>query len=257
MPSPTNSWRNSAAVERPAVAAGRDVAEVGDRRSRGPCGCAWAAAAATPARRRPRRRPDLLDPAVVVAHQAGGPVPSATMHAPVRVARSTMASGSSSLASDRASARTSRPSASVLSTSMVLPLRARSTSPSGWRRRRHVVGERDVADDLQPGRHDRRGTTRRAPRRRRPCRTSCRHAVGRLDRQAAGVERDALADEGEEAPGLRRLVAHLAEAGRLGGSPVDAEQAAELQLRGRGLVEVFEVRPAAGRRSARLANTAA
>ena len=40
-----------------------------------------------------------------------------------------MASGFSSAASDSPSARTRRPSASVFSTSMVLPLRARSTSP--------------------------------------------------------------------------------------------------------------------------------
>ena len=51
------------------------------------------------------------------------------MHAPVRVARSTIASGRASEASDRASARISRPSASVLTTSMVLPLRIFSTSP--------------------------------------------------------------------------------------------------------------------------------
>ena len=40
-----------------------------------------------------------------------------------------MASGLASLASARASARISRPSASVLSTSIVLPLRMVSTSP--------------------------------------------------------------------------------------------------------------------------------
>ncbi len=51
------------------------------------------------------------------------------MQAPVRVARSTMASGLPSLAMARASANTRRPSASVLSTSMVLPFRMVSTSP--------------------------------------------------------------------------------------------------------------------------------
>ena len=56
-------------------------------------------------------------------------MPSATTHAPVSVARSMMASGSSSAASVSPSARTSRPSASVLSTSMVRPLRMVSTSP--------------------------------------------------------------------------------------------------------------------------------
>ena len=51
------------------------------------------------------------------------------MHAPVSVAKSMMASGSSSQASDNASARIRRPSASVLSTSMVLPFRIVRTSP--------------------------------------------------------------------------------------------------------------------------------
>ena len=55
--------------------------------------------------------------------------PSATMHAPVSVARSITAAGFSSAASESASARMSRPSASVLSTSTVFPLRIFSTSP--------------------------------------------------------------------------------------------------------------------------------
>ena len=49
--------------------------------------------------------------------------------APVRVATSTITSGSSSAASTSASASTSRPSASVLSTSTVLPPYIVSTSP--------------------------------------------------------------------------------------------------------------------------------
>ena len=55
--------------------------------------------------------------------------PSATMHAPVSVATSTTASGLSSAARASASARMSRPSASVFSTSTVLPFRILSTSP--------------------------------------------------------------------------------------------------------------------------------
>ena len=51
------------------------------------------------------------------------------MQAPVSVARSTMASGFASEAIDSASASTRRPSASVLSTSMVLPFRMVRTSP--------------------------------------------------------------------------------------------------------------------------------
>ncbi len=56
-------------------------------------------------------------------------IPRATTQAPVRVARSMTASGFSSAASDSPSARISRPSASVLRTSTVLPLRILSTSP--------------------------------------------------------------------------------------------------------------------------------
>src|SRR5215211_2379194 len=55
--------------------------------------------------------------------------PSATMHAPVNVATSTTASGLSSAARASASARMRRPSASVLSTSTVLPFRILRTSP--------------------------------------------------------------------------------------------------------------------------------
>ena len=48
-------------------------------------------------------------------------LPSATMHAPVNVALSTRRSGFSSLAYARTSARTRRPSASVLMISTYLP----------------------------------------------------------------------------------------------------------------------------------------
>ncbi len=51
------------------------------------------------------------------------------MHAPVSVARSTIASGLASDASESASARISRPSASVFRTSTVFPLRIFRTSP--------------------------------------------------------------------------------------------------------------------------------
>ena len=56
-------------------------------------------------------------------------VPRAMVIAPVSVATSTITSGCSRLAATRPSARTSRPSASVLSTSTVVPSRIRTTSP--------------------------------------------------------------------------------------------------------------------------------
>ena len=55
--------------------------------------------------------------------------PSATSQAPVRVATSSSTSGSDSVARTRPSASTSRPSASVLSTSTVRPPYIVSTSP--------------------------------------------------------------------------------------------------------------------------------
>ncbi len=55
--------------------------------------------------------------------------PRATKQAPVRVARSMMASGLKRAEYVSASHRIRRPSASVLTTSTVLPLRVRSTSP--------------------------------------------------------------------------------------------------------------------------------
>ena len=55
--------------------------------------------------------------------------PSATRMAPVRVARSITAAGFSSTAQASTSASTSRPSASVLSTSTLVPLLPTMTSP--------------------------------------------------------------------------------------------------------------------------------
>ena len=66
--------------------------------------------------------------------------PSATMQAPVRVAVSMIDRGSFSARYASASASTSRPSASVLSTSEVFPPRCTSTSPGlGRGPARHVL----------------------------------------------------------------------------------------------------------------------
>ena len=99
-------------------------------RSRGCGGSRRAAAGARRARpRAPRPR------CTCATHASSLPIspailsPSAIVTAPVSVARSMIASAPSSLASDSASARIRRPSASVLSTSTVLPLRIVSTSP--------------------------------------------------------------------------------------------------------------------------------
>ena len=102
-----------------------------------------------------------------------------------------------STASDSPSASTRRPSASVLSTSIVLPLRASSTSPGlialppGMF---SVVGMKPMTLAFTPSagkyRHRRqhRGAAGHVGLHR-------HHPVGRLERQPARVERDALADE--------------------------------------------------------------
>ena len=104
-----------------------------------------------------------------------------------------------------ASPSTSRPSASVFRISTVLPSALVRTSPGlTARAARHVLGHRDDADAadrrLEPGdrrhRADDRGAARHVV-------LHLVHVLGRLDRDAAGVERDALADQAEDDAGHR------------------------------------------------------
>ena len=155
--------------------------------------------------------------------------PSATTCAPVRVATSTIASGCSSLAATSASASTSRPSASVFSTSTVVPPRMRSTSfgriavPDGMFSARQSQPVTRTGTSSSRERDDRR----RARPPRRPCRLHADHRRRRLQREPAGVERDALADEREVhgCPGGRVLEAHEPRAAAR--ALTDAEDAAE------------------------------
>ena len=113
-----------------------------------------------------------------------------------------------STASDSTSASTSRPSASVLWTSIVRPLRAVQHVAQLHRRRPgHVFDQPRDADDVDrqlqlcDGLHradHRRGAGLVA--------LHGEHAVGRLERQAAGVERHAFADDGQR----RRVLAGAA-----------------------------------------------
>ena len=80
------------------------------------------------------------------------------------------------------------------------------------------------------------------------------HAVGRLDRDAAGVEGDALADQAEHRarPARRRArVPHHDHARRLGAAARDAEQQAHAEPRDRVLVEDLDVEPGTRRESRR------
>ena len=110
-----------------------------------------------------------------------------------------------STASDSTSASTSRPSASVLCTSIVRPLRAvQHVAQLHGRRAGHVLdqpGEADhvdrqlqLGDGLHRAEHG-RGAGHVALHR--------QHAVGRLERQPAGIERHALADDGQRRRVLR------------------------------------------------------
>src|SRR4029453_1569007 len=109
-----------------------------------------------------------------------------------------MASGLASAARARPSARIRRPSASVLVTSMVMPLRAVTTSP----------GRRAAA----PGLFSTRGTMAWAGGGPDPTRDGRRpghvvlhavHAGAALEVEAAGVEGDPLADQGHVPAGPR------------------------------------------------------
>ena len=96
------------------------------------------------------------------------------------------------------SASTSRPSASVLSTSMVWPDMEVTIRPDAAHCRRHVFDQADDAHRIHLGlargeRQHEAGDAGRAAH----VALHVLHAGGRLDRNAAGVEGDALADESD------------------------------------------------------------
>ena len=179
-------------------------------------GSAGAAGTARRGRRSPRRRRRPRSRhASSLREDAGVEVAERELHrAGQRREVERRASRPRARAYQSASASTSRPSASVLMISIVLPFAARqdvagpvrvaARACSRRRRRRAITrtGRPSVGD---------RADRRRSPPRRRPCRPSCPPCrSGRLERDAAGVERDRLADEAEDevarAP-ARRLVA--------------------------------------------------
>ena len=146
---------------------------------------------------------------------------------------STTASTPSSTARHSPSAITSRPSASVLSTSTVVPLRMVSTSPS-------FIAEPDgmlsvqqryaVTAAVQPERLQR---GHRAEDRRRAGHVVLHlgvRLVARLEADAAGVVHDPLADQAEVAGGRVGPVGHLDQPGLVDAAEVDAEDAAAAHL---------------------------
>ena len=136
------------------------------------------AAAATASRRpRCRRRSAARRVRRCWQNRPAYSLPSETMIAPVRVARSTISCGlKRSWQYQSASARTSRPSASVLSTSIVWPdIDCHDVARPLRRARRHVLDQPDDADRVDLGLARRRArASARSPRRRRPCPISCR-----------------------------------------------------------------------------------
>ena len=154
------------------------------------------------------------------------------MHAPVSVARSTIASGSSSEASERASASTRRPSASVLSTSTVVPFpRGEDVARALRALTGHVVGQRRDGGhlDRETQFRDRAGGSAHG---RCPSHVALHrhHPVGRFETQAAGVERDALADERDRRERMLRRVAKANQARLLGRTLVDRQETPEALL---------------------------
>ena len=118
---------------------------------------------------------------------------------------------------------------------MVLPLRMVRTSPGfGGPAAGHVLGHRRERRHPHPDTEIAAGRQRREHGRR-PAHVGLHrhHAVGRLERQAARVERDPLAhqhDVGHPAVDLDRVgrfVGDLQQPGRFGRSPGHAQQAAE------------------------------
>ena len=131
------------------------------------------------------------------AYQPEHELPSATTHAPVSVALSTSRSGSSARAYASASARMRRPSASVLMISTLLPSSEPHTSPGRYALPSGMFSAAAKmpctstfglrrADDLHEADDVRRAAH---------VVLHLAHARGGLDGEAAGVERDALADE--------------------------------------------------------------
>ena len=192
--SPTNSRRNAAAVTAPpgrpaeltmsAISLRKLLARfLVDRHRPDPiAGVGGRACCTCPPRRRRRRT-------------APTPRPSATMHAPVSVATSTRCVAPSRCAYHSASPRISRPSASVLMISTVLPLAPRTTSPGRIAVPPGMFSVVGMTPMTRIRRVEPRQRAHRAGDRRAAGHVVLHplHAVGRLDRNAAGVERDALA----------------------------------------------------------------
>ena len=111
-----------------------------------------------------------------------------------------------STATQSTSASTSRPSASVLCTSIVLPLRAVSTSPSLYAAGPVMFSTRPIRPTTFTGNLSRAIGLHRPEHGRGAGHVALhrQHRVGRLERQAAGIERHSLADQRQAAASLRR-----------------------------------------------------
>ena len=205
--SPAKRCRNSAAVIEPGLRSRRRVDDVG-----------VAALDQLRVVRVQRHAPDELAGALARAARSRAPRrrrwrtgrrrcrPSATTIAPVSVARSTSRSAPRSIACARQSASTSRPSASVLLTSIVMPDFARTMSPGLTARPRGMFSVAPITPDdahRQPEPGDRADGLEHG-RAARHVELHLVHLRRGLDRDAAGVERHGLADEAEQRARRRR-----------------------------------------------------
>ena len=201
--------------------------------NRSACRIRGRAACARPSRRS-RGRPCVSRSASssLLENMPAYSVPSATMIAPVSVARSTMNFGLNFLATYQStSASTRRPSASVLMISMVWPdievtmSPGRCALPSGMFSTRPMaptaltLALRAASACISP-------TTQAAPAH---VALHVLHAGGALDRDAAGVEANALADEGDRLLALLAAVpAHDHGAARAASSPAPTPSSAPM-----------------------------
>src|SRR5215475_672675 len=219
---PANGCRNSAAVIAPGLAPALCASATSES-----IRLAYSSSSGSRHRLSPAACPAAISPAASSSSVANSPAvrrPSAVRTEPVSVAMSTNRSGRSRAAAyASASASTTRPSASVLRTSVVRPPYCRITSLGRY-------AEPDTAFSAAGTSAVTRSGGQRAQHRGAPRHVGLHqaHRLRRLDAQPAGVEGDALADHHHPgAGGAARRPARLDQPWPAGGAAADREDAVE------------------------------